>query len=200
MNNTQRICALLIGAASLACMGTALADARTEAYDAPDDIHVGIDVYGDDHITVDDGDVVITARDGSKARISPEGDLTIGGAPVKVDATQRQLLRRYALGIHDIERRGMQIGRDALDMVGGIMGTVVADLFSGDTDDREVDRDARAKAEPLKREARALCDDVRSERKLQSDLVDRLPAFKPYAVIKPESGDDCHVNDNDVEV
>ena len=201
MKNIHRIPAILIGAACIAAMGTALADARTAAYNEPGDFHVGIDVDGDSQIHMDGEDVVITAHDGSKARITPAGGLSIGGKTVAVDDGQRKLLRRYCLGIHNIEARGMQMGRDALHMVGGIMGTVVADLFTGGGDnDDKIDRDAKRQAEPLKQEARALCKDVQTERQVQGTIVAQLPAFQPYAVIDTRSDNDCHVDDKDIEV
>jgi len=202
MKNIHRIPAILIGSACILCMDAALADARTAAYNDPDDVHIsaGVGTFGDSQIDMDGDDVVITARDHSKARISPSGDLSIAGKTVAVNDDERKLLRRYGLGVRDIRARGMQIGRDALNMVGGIVGTVVSDLFTGGDDDQRIDRDARAKAEPLKQEARALCKDVQSERQVQAALVAELPAFQPYAVIDTKSEHDCHVDDNDIEV
>jgi hypothetical protein len=201
MKNLHRIPAILIGAACIAAMGSALADARTAAYNEPGDFHVGVDVFGDSRISMDGDDVVIRAKDGSRARITSAGDLYIDDKAMAVNGDERRLLRRYHLGIHNIEDRGMQIGRDAMHLAGGVIGTVMADLFSaGDVDDKQIDRDAERQAEPLKQEARALCKDVQSERQLQSALVAQLPAFQPYAVIHSDSDHDCHVDDNDIEV
>ena len=201
MKNIHRITAILLGAACIGAMGDALADARTDAYHEPGDVHVGINVFGDSRISMDGADVLITGRDGGKARITPAGDLSIDGHAVAVTIDQRRLLARYSLGIHNIERRGLQIGHDALHLVGGIMSTVVADLFSADgVDDKQIDRDAERQAQPLKQEARALCNDVQSERQVQADIVSQLPAFRPYAVIDTESDHDCHVDDHDIEV
>src|SRR5579872_4117698 len=172
MKNIHRIPAILIGAACVTAMGAALADARTAAYNEPDDIHVGIGVDSDSRIHMDGDDVVIRARDGSEARITPDGGLDIDGKPVAVNGDERKLLRRYHLGIRNIEARGLQIGRDALHLVGGIMGTVVADLFTyGADDDNRIDRDAERQAGPLKQEARALCKDVQAERQVQGAIV-----------------------------
>lgn len=201
MKNIHRIPAILLGAACLAAMGTALADARTDAYNEPDDIHVGFDVGSDSRIHMDGDDVVIKAHDGSHARITPAGDLYIDGKPVSVNGDERKLLVRYHLGIRNIEQRGIQIGRDALHLAGGVIGAVVADLFSEDgVDDQQIDRDAKRRAEPLKQEARALCKDVQAERQVQAAIAIQLPAFMPYAVIDTESAHDCHVDDNDIEV
>ena len=201
MKNIHRISAILLGTACIAAMGTALADARTAAYDEPGDIRVGIDAYGDSRIHLDGDDVVIRARDGSRARITAAGDLYIDGKSMAVNDGERKLLVRYHLGIHNIEDRGLQIGRDAMHLAGGVIGVVMADLFSGgDVDDKQIDRDAERQAAPLKQEALALCKDVQSERQLQSALVAQLPAFQPYAVIHSDSGHDCHVDHDDIQV
>jgi hypothetical protein len=150
-------------------------------------------------VRMDGDEVVITARDHSEARVTKSGELYIDDKQVVVDGDERKLLSRYNAGVRNIEARGIQIGHDALHMVGGIMGMVVADLFSDDSDGR-IDRDARRAAEPIKQEALALCKDVQAERQLQSAIVAVLPAFAPYAVIDTKPDHDCHVDDDDIEV
>jgi hypothetical protein len=186
-------------------LGAALADARTAAYAHPaayTETHDGIDIHvdsKDDNITMRGDDVVIKADDGSEAVVSPAGDLTIRSKSVAVDDYTRKLLRSYVLGIHDIRARGMEIGRSALTMVSGMLGTLVADLVtSGDDSDKQIDKDMRAKVEPLKQQARALCKDVQAERLVQAAIVAKLPAFQPYAVIDTQSEHDCHVDGNEV--
>ena len=152
----------------------------------------------DSSITFQGEDVVITARDDSEARITPEGDLTIQGKTVNVTSGQRKLLQQYTDGIRDIRKKGQAMGEHAVDMVGGMLGTLVADLFSSDQGS-DIDHDMKAKAEPLKDEARALCKDVRVERDLQDRIAGQIPAFKPYAVIDTDSDHDCHIDDNDSE-
>lgn len=201
MKTLLRSLPLMLGAACLVVGSAALGDARTEAYNDDDlDVNVHVLRHGTTDIRMHDDEVVITARDGSEARVTSAGDLTIRGQAVAVSGDQRKLLRRYTTGIRNIEQRGMQIGRDAMHMVGGIMGVLVADLFSGDMDDHgKIDADARSVAEPLKQEARALCKDVQAERQVQAAIVAQFPAFQPYAVIDTEPEHNCHVDD-DTEV
>jgi hypothetical protein len=204
MKTLLRSLPLMLGAACLVAGPAALGDARTAAYD-DDSLGMNIHVLEGHHHTgvrMDGDDVVITAHDHSKARITPAGDLYIEDKAVAVSVDQRKLLRRYNSGVHNIETRGMQIGRDAVRMVGGIMGVVMADLFSNgfDDDDHKIDADAERAAEPLKQEARALCKDVQAERKVQAAIAAGIPAFQPYAVIDTQSDHDCHVDDDDIEV
>jgi hypothetical protein len=203
MKTVLRISPLLFGTACLIAGSAALSDARTTAYNESNngsgDIHVGVDVDVDtgNQIHMDGGDVVITARDGSVARITPLGDLDIRGKAVTVNPSQRQLLQRYAAGIRDIQDRGLEIGEHAVQMVGGMLGTLVSSIFE-DGDSQDLDQKMRAKAEPLKEEARALCKDVKSERQVQDAIAASLPAFQPYAVIEPHPEHSCHIDDEEV--
>ncbi len=198
MKTTLRIVPLLFGAACLTAVA-AYADARTDAYAHSDDHELDVRGLDHDNIDIQDGDVVITADDGSVARISPMGDLSIRGKHVDVSPEQHKLLQRYALGIRDIQERGIEIGRHAVQMVSGMLGTVVTALVEGDgDDDKDLDRKMEAKAEPLKDEARALCKDVRSERQVQDAITVALPAFQPYAVIEPHPEHSCHIDGEEV--
>jgi Protein of unknown function (DUF2884) len=171
-------------AACLALAATAQADIRVES-----SRHSNIDFQSDD--------LVITNAADDEARISPAGDLVIAGKAVATNAEQRKLLQQYYGGMRDIEHRGLAIGEHALDMVGGMLGTLLTAVLSGD-EDKELDRKMRQKAEPLKDEARALCKDVRDEHALQDKIAGEIPAFKPYAVMDADSDHDCHIDDNEV--
>lgn len=181
MKTISRYLPAALAATAIIFMTYASADVRVES-------------IGGSEISLRGDDVVITARDGSEALITPDGALTIRGRPIQVTSDQRELLKQYSAGIADIEKRGMRIGKHAVDMVGGMMGTLVADLFAGH--DQDMDKDMEAKAEPLKEEARALCGDVRVQKHLQQKLATALPMFKPYAVIDMDSENDCHVDNN----
>lgn len=194
MNTVLRISPLLFGAACLVAGSAALSDARTAAYAHSEDDDMQVMYH--DQISVHQGDVYITATDGSMARISPTGDLDIRGKAVALSPGQRQLLQHYAAGIRDIQDRGLEIGQHAVQMVGGMLGTLVSSLVDGDSQD--LDRRMRAKAEPLKEEARALCKDVKSEKQVQDAIAASLPAFQPYAVIEPHPEHDCHIDDDEV--
>jgi hypothetical protein len=205
MKTLLRISPLLFGAVCLTAGSAALSDARTAAYNESanesGDIHVGVDV-DTGQIHMDGDDAVITAHDGSVARISPLGDLSIRGKAVAVSPSQRQLLQRYAAGIRNIQDRGLAIGEHAVQMVGGMLGTLVSSLFEvgGDADSKDLDQRMRAKAEPLKEEARALCKDVKAEKRTQDAIAASLPAFQPYAVIEPHPEHSCHIDGDDIEV
>lgn len=185
--NTVRKC-LLIGALAGAAVLTALAaraDVRVDAFGHVDSDSTDIIMRGDD--------VVIIARDDSEARITPAGDLSIRDQRVAVSGDQRRLLRQYSQGIVEIEHKGMEIGREAVAMVGGMVGTLVSDLLFDDGD-KKLDADMNRKAEPLDQAATEICNDVKAQKILQDEIATEIPAFKPYAVIHKDTDEDCHVD------
>ena len=185
MKTTLKIQAMLLGA-GLALAAAAEADVRIQS-------------GRDSNIAFQSNDLVITNSANDEARISPTGDLVVAGKAMTVTAGQRKLLQQYYGGMRDIEYRGLAIGEHALGMVGGMLGTLLSAILSGD-EDKDLDRKMRENAGPLKDEARALCKDVRDERALQDKIAAEVPAFRPYAVMDAESEHDCHIDDNDTEV
>jgi len=171
----------------LAPLGTGAAWAHPQGDMADSASYDGI------HIDSKSGDVIITARDESQARVTHAGDLIIGNEDVAVSAGQRRLLLRYVDGIDSIERQGAEIGRQAVSMLGGFVGVFVSNLVT-DTSSEDRDRDMSARAEPLKQAARKFCSTVRSQERLQDDIAAEIPAFKPYAVIDKGTRDQCHID------
>jgi Leu/Phe-tRNA-protein transferase len=102
---------------------------------------------------------------------------------------------QYSQNLRDMEKRGEAVSRQAWNMAAGILGTALGDLFTG-ASDKQIDHDANKAAEPLKEEVLKLCDDVKAQRKVQDQISDALPVFKPYAVIhEHDTEDNCHAND-----
>lgn len=187
------IVSLLFGLACLTDAALAAADVRTAAYAGIESAGARTAVLGDRTVVMRDGEVVITATDGSQARITPTGNLLIRGGNVSVTSSQRALLQQYSAGIRDIQQRGLNIGESAVGMVGNMLSTLVASALNGG--EQDLDARMRAKAEPLKEQARALCKDVQLQQQLQDRIAAELPAFRPYAVIDTRSEHDCHVDD-----
>jgi hypothetical protein len=156
---------------------------------------VRINTHDNGRIAIEGADIVITADDESRAEIDPAGDLKIRGKDVPVTDAQRQLLMQYSQNLRDMEKHGEAVSRQAWNMAAGILGTALGDLFTG-ASDKQIDHDANKAAEPLKEEVLKLCDDVKAQRKVQDQISDALPVFKPYAVIhEHDTEDNCHAND-----
>ena len=179
MNTIAKASTGLLAALCLLAAGSAQADVRIHTYDKG-----RIDIKG--------ADIVITAADHSRAEIGPAGDLKIGGQDVPVTDAQRQLLLQYSQNLRDLEKRGETVDQQAWDMAGGILSTALGDLFTG-ASEKQINDDANAAAKPLRDEVLKLCDGVKTERKVQDQISDSLPAFKPYAVISEhDTANNCN--------
>jgi len=144
---------------------------------------VRIDTHDKGRIRIEGSDIVITAAgDHSRAEIDPAGDLKIAGQDVPVTDAERQLLVQYSQNLRDLEKQGEAATGQAWRMAPAILGTALRDLFTG-AGDKQFDHDTDEAAKPLKEEFLELCDGVNAERKVQDQISDALPAFKPYAVI-----------------
>lgn len=192
MNATPKFLVPTLAAAGLLIATAAYADVRLDS-----DIHITRD--DNSEIMLRGDDVVIAPENADQARITTAGDLLISDRPVRVTGDERALLKRYSANMHAIQQHGIAIGRHAVDMVGGMVGLLVTDLLSA-SDDKQMDRDMRAKAEPLQQEALQLCTAVREQKQLQDAIADELPAFRPYAVIDTDTQDDCHIDHHDAAI
>ncbi len=182
MNTVSKAPLGLLPALSLLAAVTAQADVRINTHD-------------NGRIAINGTDIVITAVDHSQAEIDPAGELKIRGKDVPVTDAQRQLLAQYSQNMLDMEKRGKAADWQAWDMAPGILGTALADLFTG-ASDKQINADANKAAAPLKQEFLKLCDSVKAERRLQDQISDALPAFRPYAVIHAQDTEnDCHAAD-----
>lgn len=172
----------LLAALCLLAAATAQADVRINTHDKG-----RIDIKGTD--------ITITADDRSQAEIDPAGDLKIRGQDVPVTDAQRQLLVQYSQNLRDMEKQGEAAKRQAWNMAPGILGTALGDLFTG-ASDKQINDDANKAAEPLKQEVLKLCNRVKAERKVQDQIGDALPAFKPYAVIhESDTENNCRADE-----
>ena len=182
MNTVSKASPGLLAALCLLAVATAQADVRINTHDKG-------------RIEIEGADIVITADDGSRAEIDPAGDLKIGGKDVPENDAQRQLLVQYSQNLRAMEERGKAASWKAWRLAPSILATALGDLFTG-ANDKQIDHDANAAAQPLKEEFLKLCDDVKDERKVQDQISDALPVFKPYAVIhEHDTENNCHADD-----
>ncbi len=176
----------LLAALCLLAAATAQADVRINTHDKG-------------RIDIEGADILITAADHSRAEIDPAGGLKIGGKDVPVTDAQRQLLVQYSQDLRDLEKRGDAADAQAWRMAPGILSTALGDLFTG-ASQKQIDQDANKTAEPLKQEVLKLCDGVKAQRKVQDQISDALPVFKPYAVISEHDTDNNCNSDDKVRV
>jgi hypothetical protein len=142
------------------------------------------------HVTLRGGVLTAHVSGQPDAVVTAEGDLSIGGKPVAVTPTQRELLKKYFGSVVAVRQAGIETGKAGAAMAGHALGEVARGLANGDPDQIGSRIDDRAKE--VERKALVICDSLESLRTTQDAIAASLPAFKPYATI--DSGDvtSCH--------
>ncbi|GAA5009342.1 DUF2884 family protein [Pseudoluteimonas lycopersici] len=166
-----------------AAMDKARAEMETKNISIGDAFHLNINGH------------TIRSSDGKapRAEITPQGDLLIEGKPVDITPVQRTLLLQYRGEIIDVASSGMEIGKQGVDIAGKAVGTAIASIFNGKSD--EAEREMKAQGERIEAAAMKLCDQLQPMVKTQQELAASLPAFKPYANLEQSDIDDCRKHD-----
>lgn len=178
----QRPPLVALFAAALIAAGAGAASATT--------IHLAA---GHEDIDLDGEDVLITAEDGSEARVTPDGVLRVDGRKVALREQHRRALTRYNETVHSIVDRAVVIGIQGAGVAVSAIGVAIAAIASGNAED--VEERVEARAERIKDNARRLCREVRHLQRIQDALADDLAAFRPFAVIDEDDADECRVED-----
>jgi hypothetical protein len=153
--------------------------------------HISIDL-GHHDLDVDGDEVVITSDDDREARVTRQGELLVEGRRVRLDETAQRDLIRYNVTMRWLEERAVEIGIQGAGLAFSALGEALAAVATGDGERAE--RRIEAKAERIEDEARALCVELRQLERIQNRVADRVPAFRPFAVIELDE-DDCQVED-----
>lgn len=130
-----------------------------------------------------------------RAELTPEGELLIGGEPVGLDASQRELAMAYRADVAAIAEHGARIGIEAADLAKESVGIAIQGLFSGEGT-AAVEENAKKKSKDIEVAAMALCDRLPALYQSQQALAAAVPEFAPYADMDESDIDDCHVNAN----
>lgn len=136
-----------------------------------------------------DGEVVISGRDGTAARVAADGRLRIGAAEVSLSDGQRAQFVAYYGAARAVYRHAASTG-----MAGALLGVTAATgvatgIAKGDLSD--LNAKIEAQADEVKREALKICDSLGELRSVQDALAAELPAFTPYAVVSVRETRDC---------
>ena len=136
--------------------------------------------------------ILIRTRSDDTAEILRNGDLRIAGKPVDLTPAQRVLTTRYFTQAQIALFDGKQTGRAGAHMAGSVIGSLFSALFHDNS--RIINHTAHAQTVNLDRHVDRLCAEIGAIRSTQDQLVARLPAFAPYAVIDRRSVKSCWVN------
>lgn len=169
-------------------VGAAMDKARTEM----ETKNIGIGGNGV-HINVNGRELGATDDNAPHAEITPQGDLLVEGKPVDITPAQRALLLEYRGEIIGVASAGMEIGKQGVDIAGKAVGTAIASIFNGKSD--EAEREMKAQGERIEAAAMKLCDQLQPMLRTQQELAASLPAFKPYANLEQSDIDDCRKHD-----
>ena len=133
------------------------------------------------------------SSDGSKAQLTPKGDLLIDGKPVPVTPQQRAMLLDYRRQIIAVAETGMSIGVQGADLAGKAVLETFSGLMHGNADEAGKRIDAAGKR--IEAEAHQICAQLPPLLETQQRLAASLPEFKPYASMTREDIDDCMKGD-----
>ncbi|MGN7725040.1 hypothetical protein ACTJIL_04340 [Luteimonas sp. 22616] len=130
---------------------------------------------------------------GTKAEITPQGDLLVGGDKVEVTDQQRALLVEYRSDVIAIATAGADIGAQGADFGLRTAGKALRGALSGNGD--QVEAEIEAEARKFEAHARKICDRLPPLFDTQQQLAAQLSAFKPYATMTQSDIDDCRSKD-----
>jgi hypothetical protein len=133
------------------------------------------------------------ASNGTRAQLTPRGDLIIEGKQVPVTPEQRALLLDYRRQIIAIAESGMAIGVKGADLAGKAVLETFSGLMHGDADAAGKRIDAEGKR--LQADAKQICTQLPAMLAAQQRVAAAVPEFKPYANMTHEDIDDCMKGD-----
>jgi hypothetical protein len=138
-------------------------------------------------------DITITMQDGGKATINANGDLSIAGNPVVLNAEQRELTRQYHAATKKIAMQGMEIGKESAKLASQAIGSAIGGIISG-KNEAEIEKSVEAKAGNIEAVANRLCDSALELKAVQEKLVASVPEFKPEPMAVDNGKDGCSVH------
>lgn len=133
--------------------------------------------------------ISISSGSGTKAEISPAGDLLIGGKAVAINDAQRRLLLQYREQVVKVAEAGIEVGVQGANLGARAAGEAIKGIFSGNTD--QIEARVNAEAKKLEESALKICDQMPGMLALQQQLAAAIPEFKPYATMEQDDIDEC---------
>lgn len=126
---------------------------------------------------------------GTKAEITPQGDLLVAGEKIPANDRQRALLVKYRGEVIAIATAGADIGAQGADFGVRTAGKALRGALSGNGD--QVEAEIEAEAREFEARALEICDRLPPMLESQQQLAEQLPAFRPYATMTQADVDDC---------
>lgn len=145
---------------------------------------VNYHIDGKLHVDFDKSGLLLSAAGKPDAHVAADGALRIGDQMVPLTPDQRALTQRFYADAMHVRDDGIATGKAGVALAGHAIGTVVGDLFSGQSD--KIDHDMDGQSKTVETAALHLCGDVQKLRDTQKQIGAQVPAFQPYAAFKGE--------------
>jgi hypothetical protein len=141
-------------------------------------------------------DISVTLKDGSKAKITSNGDMTIEGKVISLNDQQRALSKSYYDATKKIALQGIEIGKESAKLATQAIGTAIGGLMSGNTD-TAIEKTIEAKAGKIEAVAQKLCVSANELKAIQEKLTAAVPAFTAEPIEITNNKDGCEVKSTD---
>ena len=150
----------------------------------------------------DFSEINVTLKDGSKAKIAANGDMTINGKAITLNDDQRALSKSYYAATKKVALQGIEIGKESAKLATQAIGVAISSIFSDGqaADGKNAEDTINAKAGNIEVVAQKLCASAIELNGIQEKLTAAVPEFtaEPMEVVTKKDG--CIVNSSDTNV
>ena len=140
------------------------------------------------------GDITLSERNDAhnypEAKITPQGDLLIGGKAVALTSAQRTEVLTYRQQLLQVAEAGMAIGKQGAALGVHATSVALAAVFSGQSE-QQVRQQVEAQASAIRAAAVKICDRLPALMASQQKLAADVPVFQPYASLEQKDIDEC---------
>ncbi|HEU0152949.1 MAG TPA: hypothetical protein VFQ84_06360 [Arenimonas sp.] len=142
-----------------------------------------------EEMATEDIDLGRGANDEPAAKLTPQGDLVIGGEKVAMTDEQRAVALEYRAALAQVAETGARVGLQGAALAGDALKLTAAAALSGNAD--TVESQLKDQVSKLETEARALCDTLPDLMAKQQRFAEAVPAFVPYANMDQDDLEKC---------
>lgn len=142
-----------------------------------------------EELATEDMDLGRGSNNERAAKLSPQGDLLIGGEKVAMDDAQRAIALDYRNALAEVAETGARIGLKGAALAGDALKLAAASALRGDG--KTVEEQIKGQAAELEVEAKALCALLPGLLERQQRFADAVPAFAPYAKMTQDDVEKC---------
>jgi len=136
-----------------------------------------------DEIAKEDMDIGRGGNDEPSAKLTPQGDLIIGGEKIAMTEEQRAIALGYRQALGKVAETGARVGLQGAALAGDALKLAAANVLSGNG--ATVEDQLKDKTQAIAVEAEALCALLPDLLARQQQFAAAVPEFAPYANTEP---------------